>query len=172
MRTEAESEPASGSVSANEVTISPEAMPGSHFCFLRLGAEHDEALAADADIGAERRAERRRAAAELEHRPALFLHGEAEPAVLFRDRKAEQAERLHLRQRIGGDGVVFGDLGFERDQPLVDEAAQRGEQLFDVRCLASADLTLAKIVRRCGAQGTARVSVSRNVNAPCGSFLA
>ena len=29
---------------------------------------------------------------------------------------------------IVGNGVVFGDLGFERDQPLVDEAADGVEQ--------------------------------------------
>ena len=35
---------------------------------------------------------------------------EAEPAVFFRDGEPEQAERAHLRQRVGGDSVVFGDF--------------------------------------------------------------
>ena len=101
---------------------------GQPFLLLRVGAEHHQALAADADIGAEGGAEGRRAAAELEHHAAFGFHRKPEAAVFFRDGKTEETERLHFRERVGGDGVVFGDFRFKRDQPFVDEAANGGEQ--------------------------------------------
>ena len=76
VRTAALSDPASGSVRAKEVTIWPEAIAGQPFGFLFVGTEHHQALRADADIGAERRAERRAGAAELDHHQALLFHGE------------------------------------------------------------------------------------------------
>ena len=80
--------------------ISPRGEPRQPAALLRLGAEHDEALAADADVGAEERAEGRRGLAELEGDPHLLLHGEAEAAVLLGDGKAEEAERAHLRDDV------------------------------------------------------------------------
>jgi hypothetical protein len=132
VRTAAESEPASASVRQNEVMISPDAMRGhvrQPLRLLRLAAVHDEALAADADIGADHRAERRARAAELDRHQALVLHREAEAAVLFRNRQAEEPEVAHRADDLVGNRVVLGDLGFQRPQPLGDEAADTFDQL-------------------------------------------
>jgi hypothetical protein len=48
---------------------------GQPLLLLRLVAEHDEALAADADIGADGRAESRAGVAELHGHQAFLLHG-------------------------------------------------------------------------------------------------
>jgi hypothetical protein len=96
---------------------------------LLLGAEHDEALAADADIGAEGRAESGADPAHLQDRKTLLLGGQVEAAVLLGDGQAEQAQRLHLRQHVVGDLVLFGDLRLERPQAFGGEATDGFEQL-------------------------------------------
>ena len=63
---------------------------------LVVRAEHHDALAADADIGAEGRPKRRRRAPHLEDHQRLFLHGEPKPAIFFRDRQPEETEIAHL----------------------------------------------------------------------------
>ena len=60
---------------------------------------------------------------------ALVLHGEVEAAVFLGDREAEQAQRPHLVDHVVGHGVVLGDLGLQRPQPLGDEPADGVDQL-------------------------------------------
>ncbi len=103
---------------------------GQPLRLLLIRAEHHQALAADADIGAEGRAERRRGAAEFETDQAFLLHGKAQAAVIFGDRKAEQAEFPHLGHDLVRHGVVLGHLGLDRPQPLGHEPAHRLDQLI------------------------------------------
>ena len=131
--TEAESEPASGSVRAKEVTISPVASRAA-IGLLFVRAEHDQALAADADIGAEGRAEGGRGAAQLDRDQRLVLHGKAQAAVFLGDGEAEEAQLAHLGDDASGTRLL-GHLGLDRPQALGDEAADGLDQLiagFDV----------------------------------------
>ncbi len=102
---------------------------GQPLFLLIVAAEHDDALAADADIGADDRAERGRGLAQFEADQDLLFHGEAEAAVFGRDRNAEEAELAHLGHHVVGDEVVARDFVFDRDQPFAHEAADGGDQL-------------------------------------------
>ncbi|KIU01251.1 hypothetical protein QU38_02380, partial [Staphylococcus aureus] len=96
---------------------------------LLLGrACHHQPLRADADIGAEAGAEGRRGAAELDRDLAFLEHRQPQAAIVLGDRQAEQAERLHLADHLGGDGVRGLHLGFEWAQALAHEAADRIDQ--------------------------------------------
>ena len=119
---DAASEPDPGSVSANAPISSPLASPGSQRALLRLGAIDDDALRADAVVGADQRAERGRRARELERDEDFLLHRQAEPAVGFGQRKPEQAELAHLRDDVIGNGIAVGNAMLVRDQALAHEA--------------------------------------------------
>ena len=130
VRTDAASEPASGfgqretghDLAAGEL--------GQPFRLLLVGAEHHDALAADADIGADDGAERRRGVAELDGDQDLLLHDEAEPAIFRRDGNAEEAELAHLGDDAVGHAVVLGHLRLDRHAFLAHEAAHGVDQLI------------------------------------------
>src|SRR5215217_5829271 len=97
---------------------------------LLLGrAVDDDALRADAVVGADERAEGRRGMAEAEGDLRLLGHGEPEPAILLRDREAEEAEPAHLGDDLGRDAVLLGDALLERPQALGHEALDGVEEL-------------------------------------------
>ena len=58
----------------------------------------------------------------------FLLHREPEAAVGFRDRQAEEAERLHLGHDVGRNGVGLLDPRFVRHQPLAHEARDGVDQ--------------------------------------------
>jgi hypothetical protein len=129
VRTEAASEPASGSVSANDVTIAPLAMPGKKL-FLRLGAEHQQALAADADIGAEHGTKCQAGTAELHAHQHLVLHREAEAAIFLPRCSGRTGRDPSCPARYAGGHLVgLGHRGFDRAQPLCDETPHFRQQL-------------------------------------------
>ena len=97
--------------------------------FLIGGAGHDQRLAADADIGAEHRAEGGGGAAKFEYDPHFFGHGQAEAAKFLGDREAEQAHLAHFGDDMGGDAMLLLHLAFERAEAFVDEAADGVGQL-------------------------------------------
>ncbi len=66
----------------------------------------------------------------LEHEKAFLLHVEPEPAIFDRHGDAEETKLLHFLDDLGGNGIVLGHLVLNRPQPLVDEAADGGDQLF------------------------------------------
>ena len=88
----------------------------------------DPTLAADADIGAEGRTERRRRPPELDRDLRFLEHCQAEPTVIFRDRQAEQPHRFHLVDHVLRDRVGRLDLAFQGAQSLGDEAADMVDQ--------------------------------------------
>jgi hypothetical protein len=110
------------------------------FRLLFLAAGHDQALAADTDIGAEGGAEGGRGAAKFEGEPYLLRHGQAEPAIFLGDGEAEQPQLPHLADDLVGDLVGLADLLLERPQPLGDETAHgvdEGVEDFEVEGHAS-----------------------------------
>ena len=107
---------------------SPRSDARQPFGLLRVGARHDEPLAADPDIGPEHRAEGRRRPPEFERDPDLLGHGEAEPAKFLGNGEPEQPHLPHLADDLLGDLVLLRDLLLERPQPLGDEAADRLDQ--------------------------------------------
>ncbi|PAV72708.1 hypothetical protein WR25_01935 [Diploscapter pachys] len=91
-------------------------------------AGHHQPLAADPDIGAERRSEGGRGPPHLDRDAAFLDHVEAQTAVFLGDRQAEQAHLLHLRDDRVGDGVGGLHIGFEGAQPFADEATDGVDQ--------------------------------------------
>ncbi len=126
--TEALSEPAPGSVRAKLVIDLARGDARQPFGLLGLASGHHQALAADADIGAEGGAEGGRGAAELERDPHLLGHGQAEAAIFLRDGEAEQPHLPHLGDDLGRHLVLPVDPLLERTKPLADEAADGGEE--------------------------------------------
>src|SRR5262249_18248882 len=98
---------------------------------LLLGPVDDDALRADADIGAEAGAEHRRSLSQLEGDAHLFRHAQPESAILDGDRESEQAERPHFRDDLIGYGVGVGDAMLVGHEPLAHEAPNGGEQLVE-----------------------------------------
>ena len=99
------------------------------FLLLLFVAEHDDALAADADIGADDGAKGGRRVAELERDEDFLLHRQSEPAVFVGDGNAEEAELAHLLDDRVGHTVFIAHLGFDRHAFLAYEAAHRIDQL-------------------------------------------
>src|SRR3546814_16083017 len=75
---------------------------------LRRTVDQD-ALAADADIGAEHAAEGRRGPAQLDAPLDLFRKGKAETAVFLRDRQATKAHTGKFAEGFIGGAVVVDD---------------------------------------------------------------
>jgi hypothetical protein len=96
-----------------------------------IGTVHDQALGADAVVGADGTAERRRRPAQLHHHPALLLGVQTEAAVLLRDRQAEQAHLPHLLDHLVGNPVLPGHLTLQGDQALAHVAANRVDELIE-----------------------------------------
>ena len=124
-------------------------------------AVHQDALRADADVGAEHRAEGRRGAAELEVDLNLLAHREADPAELFGHRQAEKAQLLHRFDQLGRHLVVLFEMVLERHQALAHEALNGGQQdveRFAIECHGHVSLPIdvrlnqsTTISRCCGA---------------------
>ena len=92
-------------------------------------AVDDDALRADAVVGADERAEGGRGPPKPEGDLRLLRHGQPEAAILLRDRQAEEAERAHLGDDLGRDAVLLGDALLERPQALGHEALDGVEEL-------------------------------------------
>jgi hypothetical protein len=103
--------------------------PGQIARLLRRRAVDDDALRANAVIGADQRAECRRGLAQAKGDLDLLRHRQAEAAILLRNGKAEQPEFPHLRDDGLGNAVLLRDLRLQRRQTLIDEALDRIEQL-------------------------------------------
>ena len=125
-------EPAPGSVSANDATTSPEAMPVQPARLLLVGAEADEHLAGDAVVGAEHRPQRQRGVAELHRHLDVLGDVQAEPAPLLRDRVAEEAHLLGLVADVVGHPVVGHDLQLAGHHGGADEVPRRVEDVPEV----------------------------------------
>ena len=97
---------------------------------LRLRAVHHDALRADADIGADQRAEGQRGITQRLDQPRLLRHVEPDAAKFLGRGQAEQAHLLHLRHDLFGDGVLFLDAALRRDQPLAGESLHAVHKLF------------------------------------------
>jgi hypothetical protein len=115
-------------------------------------------LRTDAVVGADERTKRGRRAAELERDPDFFFHGQAESAVLLRNRQSEEAERFHFRDQRLGNRIALRDLGLVRNEALAYEAGdvveQRGKRVgisdhVNGRDAAKATLLEASSSRRC-----------------------
>ncbi len=104
---------------------------GQVAALLLLGPVHDDALGADAVVGADERAERGRGLADLEGEARLFLHGEAKAAIFGGDSQAEHAEFFHLGDHLRRNSVFLRDLELDRDQPLLNEARHGFAQLIE-----------------------------------------
>src|SRR5260221_646487 len=103
--------------------------PRQVFAPLLLGAVDDDALAADAVIGAVHGTEGRRGLAQLEQHLGFLAHAEAEPALGLGDGHAEQAEPAHLRDDRRRHRIGLGHLGLGRDEALAHEAGNGVEEL-------------------------------------------
>ncbi len=88
-------------------------------------------MRADAVIGSDERAKRGRRFAELEGDLHLLAHVEAESAVLFGYRKAEQAQACHLRDHVRGYGVFPGDAVLQWNQALAHEPRDALDELLE-----------------------------------------
>ena len=110
------------------MTISPRGDARQPLGLLRVGAGHDEALAADPDIGAEDRAEGGRRPPELERDADLLpIVRPRPPYSSGMDRPNSPISRIS-RTISSGTSSSLGDLLLERPQPLGDEAADRLDQ--------------------------------------------
>ncbi|MNS87604.1 hypothetical protein D3C72_1215520 [compost metagenome] len=98
------------------------------FLLLRLGAVHQDALRADANVGAEHRAERKRRMAEVIDHIAFLRHRQANTTVVLGNGDAEQAHLLHVGDDLGWHFVQFFQRVFRRLQPFVDKTLHRGAQ--------------------------------------------
>ena len=99
------------------------------FRLLIRRAVDDQALRADADIGAKGRAESGGGLAEGEHHLDLVGHGEAETAIFLRDRQAIEAKLAHFRQKLGRHRIVIRHPGLGRAQAFADETGQGFDEL-------------------------------------------
>ena len=107
---------------------SPAAMRGRNACLLLGRTVHDDALRADADGGAEHRAEGGRGPAESLCDLGFLGDGEPDAAISLRDRQAEEPEQAHLLDDFGRHLVGLVDLAFERHQPLAHKAVHLGQK--------------------------------------------
>ena len=103
---------------------------GQVFALLRGRAVHQDALRADADIGAEHRAERRRGAAKLIVDLDFLAYGKADAAEFLGNGQAEQAHGLHVFNDVGGHIVGFFQYVFGGNQMFLDETLDGGELEF------------------------------------------
>ena len=129
VRTLAESDPASGSVRAKEVMVSPDAMPGSHLAFCSGVPNITSPWLPMPTLvpNTERKAGLARPSSKRDQ--ALVFHGQAQAAVLLGDAEAEQAQRLHLLDQLWRDLVLLRGARLDRAQALGDEAADGVDQL-------------------------------------------
>ena len=104
-------------------------MPGSHLAFCSSVPNMTRPWLPMPTLVPKAERKAGRGAAKLDGHAALVLHGKAQPAVFLGDREAEQPELAHLVDHVVGDGVVLGDLGLQRAQPLGDEAAHGLDEL-------------------------------------------
>ena len=98
--------------------------------FLFLRTVDQDALRADGHIGTESRTEGGRGVGDLVGHPHLLRNRQAQPAVFFGDRQAEQAHRLHLVDKGRRDRIRGVDLGLGRNQAFIDEALDRIDKLL------------------------------------------
>jgi hypothetical protein len=96
-----------------------------------LRAVHEDALRADADIGAEDGTEGQRRMAHLERHFAFLRHRQADTAVLLRNGQAEQAHRLDVFHHIGRYVVAFLHRIFRRYQAVGHETLHGCAQQFE-----------------------------------------
>jgi hypothetical protein len=127
VRSDAASEPASGSVRQNDPISAPLARHGRDFCFC-AGVPSNDAGRPDAVVAADCRSERRRCLAELERNEHFFLHGQAQAAVFFGKAQAEEAEILHFLPQPVRNPVRLRDDFLVRHKPFTDEACNAVEQ--------------------------------------------
>ena len=90
--------------------------------FLFLGAVEYDRGRADAVVGADQRAERRRSLAEFDRNENFLFHGQAEAAVFFRNGQPEETEFLHFAHDFLGHAFLVRQAVFRRDQPFADES--------------------------------------------------
>ena len=81
------------------------------------------------EVGVEDAGERHPPGSELFDDAGIGTDVEAEPAVLGRDRHAEQAHRLHTLDEIVGVGVGVLEVGRDREPVPLHKAANRRDQL-------------------------------------------
>src|SRR5207253_4200875 len=60
----------------------------------------------------------------------LFLHRQAEPAIVRRDRQPEEPKLAHLCNDAVRHEIVARHLVLDRDQPFADKASDGADQLF------------------------------------------
>ena len=101
------------------------------FPLLLFGSVEHDRRRADAIVGADQRAERRRGLAEFDGDEDFLFHGQTEAAVLFRDRQAEQAELLHFGDDFLRHPLVLGKPLLSRHEPLAHKALDQGKQLVE-----------------------------------------
>ena len=97
--------------------------------FLFFGAIHHQTLRANSIVGANDRTKCGRGVTEDHDRPTLFERVQSQTAVALRNGHAKQSQLAHLCHNFLGNVVFLGDLLFQRDEALGDEALQRCEQL-------------------------------------------
>lgn len=117
------------------VEIEPARKLGQPFLFLVVPPEHDDTLAADADIRSDDGTKRGARLPKLEANKNLLLHRQPKPAILDRDQQAEEPELPQIAHHVVRHQIVPRDFVFQRHKPLADKAADRGNQLiagFDV----------------------------------------
>ena len=139
----------------------PSANRGRVPLLLLVGAELRDDLAGDAVVRAEQRAERRGRVAELEGELHVLAHGDAEAAVLLRQRVPEQPHLGGLGAQLLGDAVLVLDLLLERDDGFADEVAHGVPDLaevFSVHVVIVAHVAAAgSRTRRCKLNGVKRL---------------
>ncbi|MNM72543.1 hypothetical protein D3C81_842390 [compost metagenome] len=104
---------------------------------LRLGAVDDQALGADAVVGADQGAEGRGGLAQFEGHQDLFFHAQAKAIVVLGNAQAEQAQFTHFLDDGWRYAVVFRHRMFGGHQPFADETRQAVEQ--QVECFLIVD---------------------------------
>ncbi len=98
---------------------------------LLLGAVEEDALRADAVVGAEHRAERRRGLAQLHRDEDFFLGGQPESAVLLGNREPKEPDLFHLVDDCGGNLVGCGHVLFGGHESLGHESPNGGEHVVE-----------------------------------------
>jgi hypothetical protein len=95
---------------------------------LLLGTIHQDALRANADVGAEHRTEREGGVAQVVHHVAFLRHRQADATVVLGNGDAEQAHFLHVGDDVGRHVVDLFERVFGRLQAFVDKALHRSAQ--------------------------------------------
>lgn len=97
---------------------------------LLISSINDDALRANAIVGAYQRAKRRRSLPENKSSRHLFAHCQAKPAELFGNGHAKETHVSNFGDQFQWDRVVFGGALLIRDQTLSYKAVERGEELL------------------------------------------